>query len=245
METARPGAHEYEIQAELDYVFRQQGGDGPAYPSIVASGANACTLHYIDNNRRIGENDLLLVDAGGSYRFYAADITRTFPVSGRFTAEQRAIYEIVLAAQEQAIKMLKPGKTYQQAYNASVRVITEGLKDRGLLKGRVDDLIKEETYKSFYMHRLGHWIGLDVHDCGMYQQGKKSHRFEPGNVLTVEPGIYISPDTVPAAGQPAVAPQWQGIGVRIEDEVLITEDGHEVLTRGMPKSIDEVTRPSL
>ncbi len=240
LEVMRPGRYEYEIEAEIDYVFRKNGGDGSAYPSIVASGPNSCTLHYIANNRQVQKRDLLLIDAGCSYRFYNADITRTVPVSEKFTAEQKAIYEIVLAAQANAIEMLRPGKTYKQAYDAAVRTITEGLVDVGLLAGTVDDLIKEEKYKPYYMHRLGHWIGLDVHDCGLYQQGASSHRFEPGNVLTVEPGIYIGTDTKPAKGQPAIKPRWRGIGVRIEDDVLITAKGHEVLTEKLPKRIDEI-----
>jgi len=242
MEVAQPGTYEYQIQAEIDYVFREQGGDGPAYPSIVASGANGCILHYIENSRRLQENDLLLIDAGCSYRLYHADITRTFPVNGRFTPEQKALYEIVLAAQEQAIRKLKPGNSYKQAYDAAVRVITEGLVEVGLLKGTVKELIKEETYKPYFMHRLGHWIGLDVHDCGQYRHGKASHRMEPGNVLTVEPGIYIGPNTTPAQGQPAIASRWRGIGIRIEDDVLITESGNEVLTSGLPKAVDEISR---
>ena len=242
MEVARPGRLEYEIEAEIDYVFRSNGGDGPAYPSIVASGPNSCTLHYIDNSRRLEEGDLLLIDAAAAYRFYSADITRTFPVNGKFTVEQKAIYEIVLAAQEQAIKTLRPGKTYKQAYEAAVHIITEGLKDVGLLKGKVDDLIAEEKYKPYYMHRLGHWMGLDVHDCGSYQRGKGSHRLEPGNVLTVEPGIYIGPNTKPAKGQPAIEKRWRGIGVRIEDDVLITMKGHDVLTGKLAKKVADMER---
>jgi Xaa-Pro aminopeptidase len=242
LERMLPGCYEYEIEAEIDYVFRQKGGDGPAYPSIVASGPNSCTLHYIANNRQLQPNDVLLIDAGGSYHFYNADVTRTVPVSGRFTAEQKAIYEIVFAAQQKAIKALRPGRTYKQVYDVAVRTITEGLVELGLLAGNTETLIKEEKYKPYYMHRIGHWIGLDVHDCGLYKQGKSSHRFAPGNVLTVEPGIYIGSGTSPAEGQPEVHERWRGIGVRIEDDVLITKTGREVLTEKLPKRIDEIER---
>ena len=236
----RPGRHEYEIQAEIDYVFRRRGGDGPAYPSIVASGPNSCTLHYIDNTRQLQDQDVLVIDAGCAYHFYSADISRTLPVSGRFSPEQRTIYEIVLVAQRQAIAAIRPGRTYQDAFDAAIRTITEGLVDRGLLQGAVDDLIQGGAYKPFFMHRIGHWIGLDVHDCGRYRIGEASHCFEPGNVVTVEPGIYIGPATQPVEGQPAIDPRWRDIGVRIEDDVLVTADGNEVLTARLPKKLDEV-----
>lgn len=235
---AQVGRYEYEIQAEMERIFRVQGALGPAYPSIVASGPNACVLHYIDNTRQLQEDDLLLIDAGCSYGYYNADITRTFPVSGRFTAEQQHIYGIVLEAQQQAIAQIAPGVAYSRIHDTAVRVITEGLVDLGLLQGEVDELIKEEKYKPFYMHRTGHWLGLDVHDAGVYQCGEAGYPLQRGNVLTVEPGIYIGPGIKPAEGQPEVDERWLGIGVRIEDDVLVTTEGHEVLTAGVPK-VDE------
>jgi len=237
---AQTGCYEYEILAEIEYIFRKHGANGPAYPTIVASGPNSCILHYIENNRQLQDNDLLLIDAGCSYGYYNADITRTFPVGGKFTSEQRTIYEIVLEAQRKAIARVQPGNTYRSVYETAVRVITEGLVELGVLAGDIDELIKEEKYKPFYMHRIGHWIGLDVHDGGVYQHGETSKNFQPGNVLTVEPGIYIGPDAKTSEGQPEIGDRWRGIGVRIEDDVLVTSDGHEVLTAALPKSVMEV-----
>jgi len=237
---AQPGRYEYEIQAEMERIFRLRGGMGPAYPSIVASGANACVLHYIENNHLLQDNDLLLIDAGCAYSYYNADITRTFPVNGKFTSEQKALYEIVLSAQLQAIAQVQPGNPYNKIHDTAVRVLTEGLVDLGLLKGEIDKLIEEEKYKPFYMHRTGHWLGLDVHDVGVYQHGESAQILQPGQVLTVEPGLYIVPDTKPAEGQPEIDPRWSGIGIRIEDDVLVTAAGHEVLTAGVPKLIAEL-----
>jgi len=237
---AQPGRYEYEIQAEMERIFRLRGGMGPAYPSIVASGANACVLHYIENNHLLQDNDLLLIDAGCAYGYYNADITRTFPVNGKFTSEQKALYEIVLSAQLQAIAQVQPGNPYNKIHDTAVRVLTEGLVDLGLLKGEIDKLIEEEKYKPFYMHRTGHWLGLDVHDVGVYQHGESAQILQPGQVLTVEPGLYIVPDTKPAEGQPEIDPRWSGIGIRIEDDVLVTAAGHEVLTAGVPKLIAEL-----
>jgi len=234
-EIAKPGRYEYEIQAEMERIFRLRGGMGPAYPSIVASGANACVLHYIENNSLLQDNDLLLIDAGCAYGYYNADITRTFPVSGKFTTEQKALYEVVLSAQLQAIAQVQPGNPYNQVHDTAVRVLTEGLLELGFLKGEIDKLIEEEKYKPFYMHRTGHWLGLDVHDVGVYQHGEAAQILQPGQVLTVEPGLYIVPDTKPAEGQPEINPRWSGIGIRIEDDVLVTATGHEVLTAGVPK----------
>lgn len=234
-EFAKPGRYEYEIQAEMEHIFRLHGGNGFAYPSIVASGHNSCILHYVENDRQLQENDLLLIDAGCAYGYYNADITRTFPVSGQFTPEQKTIYEIVLEAQKQAIARVHPGQPYNQIHDTAVRVLVEGLLDIGLLSGDIDEIIKEEKYKPFYMHRTGHWLGLDVHDVGIYQNGEDSQNLQPGNVLTVEPGIYIGLDTKPAEGQPEIPDRWRGIGVRIEDDVLVTVDGHEVLTAGVLK----------
>ncbi|MCU0569078.1 MAG: aminopeptidase P N-terminal domain-containing protein [Oculatellaceae cyanobacterium Prado106] len=241
-EFARPGRYEYEVQAEMEHLFRLRGGMGPAYPSIVASGANACVLHYTENTRQMQNQDLLLIDAGCSYDYYNGDITRTFPVDGKFTPEQKAIYEIVLAAQLQAIAQVHPGKPYGQIHDAAVRVLVEGLLDLKLLTGDIEEIIKEEKYKPFYMHRTGHWLGLDVHDVGVYQQGEQPQNLAPGQVLTVEPGIYISPYIKPVEGQPEVDPRWHGIGIRIEDDVLVTAHGHEVLTEGVPKSVEEMER---
>lgn len=236
----RPGRYEYEVQAELEYIFRKQGALGPAYPSIVAAGANACILHYIENDQQMHDGDLLLIDAGCSYGYYNADITRTFPVGQRFTDEQRSLYRIVLEAQTQAIAQAQPGQPYRQIHDTAVRVLVEGLLDLGLLWGDIEEIIKEEKYKPFYMHRTGHWLGLDVHDVGVYQHGDTPHLLEAGQVFTVEPGLYISPTIQVAEGQPEVDERWRGIGIRIEDDLLMTPDGHEVLTAGIPKTIDEL-----
>jgi Xaa-Pro aminopeptidase len=239
-EFAQPGRYEYEVQAEMEHTFRLRGGMGPAYPSIVASGANACVLHYTENVRQMQDGELLLIDAGCAYDYYSADITRTFPVGGKFTLEQKTLYEIVLKAQLEAIAQVHPGNPYGQIHDTAVRVIVEGLMDLGLLQGDIEEIIKEEKYKPFYMHRTGHWLGLDVHDVGVYQHGETPHNLEPGQVLTVEPGIYIAPDIKPVEGQPEVDSRWRGIGIRIEDDVLVTSAGHEVLTAGVPKSVEEM-----
>ncbi len=233
-EFAKPGRYEYEIQAEIEHIFGMNGGTS-AYPSIVASGNNACVLHYIENNRQIQENDLLLIDAGCACNYYNADITRTFPISGKFTAEQQTIYDLVLQAQLQAISQVYPGNPYSKIHETAVRVLVEGLMDLKLLVGDIEEIIKEEKYKPFYMHRTGHWLGLDVHDAGVYQYGENSQVLQAGQVLTVEPGIYISPYIKPVEGQPEIPEKWRGIGVRIEDDVLVTVDNHEVLTAGVPK----------
>jgi Xaa-Pro aminopeptidase len=235
---ARPGCYEYEVQAEIEHTFRLRGAMGPAYPSIVASGANACVLHYTENTRQIQTGDLLLIDAGCAYDYYNSDITRTFPVSGKFTAEQKILYEIVLQAQLAAIAQVQPGNPYKQIHDTAVRVIVEGLMDLKLLQGNIEEIIKEEKYKPFYMHRTGHWLGLDVHDVGVYQHGETPHNLEPGQITTIEPGIYISPYIKPVEGQPEVDPRWHGIGIRIEDDVLVTATGHEVLTAGVPKGVE-------
>lgn len=237
-----PGRYEYEIQAEIEHHFLSQGALGPAYPSIVASGANACILHYTENRRQMQAQDLLLIDAGCSYGYYNADITRTFPVAGRFTPEQKILYELVLSAQEQAIAQVQVGQPYNLFHETAVRVLTAGLVELGLLVGEPEDLIKEEKYKPFYMHRTGHWLGLDVHDVGVYKQGQDWQLLQPGQVLTVEPGLYIAPDIRPAEGQPEVPASWRGIGIRIEDDVLVTPTGPEVLTRNVPKSVAAMER---
>lgn len=234
MQAARPGLHEYSLEAELDYEFRRGGARMSAYGSIVAAGRNTCILHYQDNNALLRDGDLVLIDAGCEIDCYASDITRTFPVSGTFSPEQRAIYEIVLQAQQAAFAEIAPGKHWNRAHEATVRVITEGLVRLGLLVGDVDELIAAEAHRGFYMHRAGHWLGLDVHDVGEYKVGGEWRVLEPGMALTVEPGIYISPhnDQVPK--------KWRGIGVRIEDDVVVTRTGCEILTSGVPKAIDEV-----
>jgi Xaa-Pro aminopeptidase len=235
-EMAQPGRYEYEIQAEMDYIFRKNGAQGPAYPSIVASGENACILHYTTNNRQMQDGELLLIDAGASYDYYNADITRTFPVGERFTEEQQILYDLVLKAQIAAIAQIQPNNPYNAFHDAAVKVLTEGLVSLGLLVGEVDKLIEEEKYKPFYMHRTGHWLGLDVHDAGFYKIGKEAWQLLGiGNVVTVEPGLYIGPDIKLAEDQPEVPARWRGIGIRIEDDVLVTATGHEVLTAAVPK----------
>jgi Xaa-Pro aminopeptidase len=219
----------------MERLFRLRGGNGPAYPSIVASGPNACILHYVENNRQLQENDLLLIDAGGSYGYYNGDITRTFPVTGTFTAEQKAIYDIVLTAQLKAIEQVKPGNEWSKIHDTAVRVLVEGLIDLGILVGDIEEIIKEEKYKPYYMHRTGHWLGLDVHDVGVYQFGEQSQILQAGQVLTVEPGLYFGGNIKPVEGQPELDERWRGIGIRIEDDVLVTNSGHEILTAGVPK----------
>jgi Xaa-Pro aminopeptidase len=241
-EFVQVGHYEYEIQAEIEHTFRLHGAMGPAYPSIVASGANTCVLHYIKNCRQIQENELLLIDAGCSYGYYNGDITRTFPVSRKFTGEQKAIYELVLEAQLKSIESVIPGKPYNEFHDKAVCILVQGLIDLGLLKGDLEEIIKEEKYKPFYMHKTGHWLGLDVHDVGIYKQGGGTWQLlESGHLLTVEPGIYISPNIKPTEGQPEIPERWHGIGIRIEDDVLVTKTGHEVLTAGVPKMIDEIS----
>ncbi|TCS72623.1 aminopeptidase P [Sulfuritortus calidifontis] len=233
MRATRPGRFEHEIEAELLYQFRRQGAEAPAYTSIVAGGANACVLHYVFNNQPLKAGDLLLTDAGAEYRGYAADITRTFPVSGRFTGAQRDAYEIVLAAQAAAIAQVAPGKSWQAPHEAALKVLTRGMVDLGLLKGEVDGLIESEAYKRFYMHRTGHWLGLDVHDAGEYKRAGVWRPLQPGMTLTVEPGLYIRPaDDVPKT-------LWN-IGIRIEDDALVTENGCEILTHGVPKAVTQI-----
>ncbi len=234
MAFCRPGQHEYELEAELAHEFASAGARHLAYPSIVGSGANACTLHYVDNDAVMRDGEMVLIDAGCELEYYAADVTRTFPVNGRFSREQRALYEIVLQAQLAAIAAIKPGNNWNEPHDASVRVITEGLLDLGLLKGALKRQIERETYREFYMHRVGHWLGLDVHDVGDYRVGDEWRQLEPGMVMTVEPGIYISPHNS------KVARKWRGIGIRLEDDVLVTADGCDVLSAAVPKTIDDI-----
>jgi Xaa-Pro aminopeptidase len=242
LEIRQPGRYEYEIQAEMEHLFRLRGGLGPAYPSIVASGANSCILHYTENDRQMQDGELLLVDAGCSYGYYNSDITRTYPVGNKFTEEQRILYELVLKAQLAAIEQVQSGSAWNQFHEAAVRVIVEGLMALGLLQGEMETIIKEEKYKPFFMHGTGHWLGLDVHDSGVRQIGETWQTFQPGHVVTVEPGIYIRPDFKPAEGQPEVPERWRGIGIRIEDDVLVTSTGNEILTAAVPKSLDAMER---
>lgn len=234
MQACRAGLHEFSLEAELDYEFRKGGAKMPAYGSIVAAGRNGCILHYQENDAPLKDGDLVLIDAGCEIDCYASDITRTFPVSGVFSAEQKAIYELVLKSQKAAFAEIAPGKHWNQAHEATVRVITEGLVELGLLKGEVEQLIDSEAYKVFYMHRAGHWLGMDVHDVGEYKVGGQWRVLEPGMALTVEPGIYI------AADNQSVAKKWRGIGVRIEDDVVVTKQGCEILTNGVPKTVGEI-----
>lgn len=238
----KPGLYEYELQAEMERLFRLRGGLGPAYPSIVASGENACILHYTENTRQMQDGDLLLIDAGCSYDYYNSDITRTFPVGDKFTEEQRILYELVLKAQLAAIEQVQPGNPWKQFHETAVRVITEGLLELGLLQGDLEEVIKEAKYKPFFMHGTGHWLGLDVHDIGGRKTGDNWYSFAPGQVITVEPGIYIRPDFQPAEGQPEVPDRWRGIGIRIEDDVLVTATGNEILTAAVPKSVEAMER---
>ncbi|MBK4989492.1 Xaa-Pro aminopeptidase [Pseudomonas sp. S36] len=234
IQACRAGLYEYSLEAELDYVFRKGGAKMPAYGSIVAAGRNGCILHYQQNDALLKDGDLVLIDAGCEIDCYASDITRTFPVSGRFSPEQKAIYELVLKAQAAAFAEIAPGKHWNHAHEATVRVITEGLVELGLLEGEVQALIDSEAYRAFYMHRAGHWLGMDVHDVGDYKVGGEWRVLEPGMALTVEPGIYIGADNQ------AVARKWRGIGVRIEDDVVVTRQGCEILTSGVPRTVAEI-----
>jgi Xaa-Pro aminopeptidase len=227
------GKYEYEIEAELLYEFRRQGAQAPAYTSIVAGGANACVLHYIQNDAQLRAGDLLLIDAACELHGYAADITRTFPVNGKFSAVQKDIYQLVLAAQLAAIDMVRPGNNWDMPHQAALRVLVEGLIDLNLCQGSPDEVMETESYKRFYMHRTGHWLGLDVHDAGEYKQAGQWRKLVPGMTLTVEPGCYIRPaEDVPEC--------FWNIGIRIEDDVAVTSTGCEVLTQAVPKSVAEI-----
>jgi Xaa-Pro aminopeptidase len=233
MRFCHPGRMEYEVMAELLHEFNRHGADISYHP-IVGAGPNSCVLHYRDNNARMNDGDLLLVDAGCEFGYYASDITRTYPVSGRYGGEQRAIYEVVLEAQQAAIAKVKPGNHWNEPHDAAVRAITHGLKRVGLLKGSLASLIRTGAYRQFFMHRTGHWLGMDVHDVGDYKVGDEWRVFEPGMVLTVEPGIYIP------AGSRGVPKKFWNVGVRIEDDVVVTRSGCELLTDGVPKDPDAI-----
>ena len=233
MRTVRPGSREYELQAEIECVFRRHDAV-PAYASIVGAGANACVLHYVANNGQARDGELVLVDAGAEYRGYAADITRTFPVSGRFSKPQRALHDLVGAAQAAALEQARPGVAYEAGHHAAVATLTEGLLRLGLLKGKLEKNIADGHYKRFYRHKTGHWLGLDVHDVGEYRIDGDSRLLEPGMVFTIEPGLYVSPDDT------SVDAKWRGIGIRTEDDVLVTRGAPKVLTGKLARSADEI-----
>ncbi len=234
MQTAKAGLFEYQVEAELLYYCAQNGLRATAYPSIVAAGHNACTLHYTSNHSTLKDGDLLLIDAGAECDHYAADITRTFPVSGYFSEAQKTLYQLVLDAQLAALEKIHPGALWIEFHDAAVEVLSQGLLDLGLVNGRLKTVIKKEKYKPFYPHRTGHWLGMDVHDVGDYKIDGQWRPLQPGMVLTVEPGLYIPADCK------EVDKKWRGIGIRIEDAVLVTKNGHDVLTAGVPKTIAEI-----
>ena len=238
MQTVQPDMMEYALEAEVLYVI-QKNGCQTAYNSIVGGGANGCILHYVENNQPLKDGDLVLIDAGAELDHYAADITRTFPVNGKFSPEQKALYELVLKAQLAAIDVILPGSHYRLPHEIAVSILTQGLVELGLLKGNVDELIAAEGYRQFYMHGTGHWLGMDVHDVGSYKVAKQGNEatwrpYAAGMVVTVEPGLYIAPD------DHTVEARWRGIGIRIEDDVLVTAFGNEVLTREVPKTVEEI-----
>ena len=236
MIAGRPGVFEHELEAIINYTFRKRGASGPGYTSIVGAGENATILHYIENRCAIADGDLVLIDAGGEYDYYTADITRTFPANGKFSPVQRRVYEIVLSVQERAIAMVRPGATIEQIHDATVKWLTEGMIALGLLTGTVDERIADLSYKKFYMHGTSHWLGMDVHDVGAYTHGRDgaARPLAPGMVLTIEPGLYI------AADAPDVPEELRGIGIRIEDDILVTEGGNENLTAACPKSVADI-----
>jgi Xaa-Pro aminopeptidase len=234
MQAGKPGAWEYELEAILDHTFRRQGGTGAGYTSIVAAGDNANILHYIENDQQVADGDLVLIDAGCEVGFYTADVTRTWPANGRFSDAQRAVYQAVLDAQLACIEATRPGATFMEVHDVAIRKLTEGMVALGLLEGEVDSLIEEEAFKKYYMHGTSHWLGLDVHDVGAYAMDGSSRVLKPGMLLTIEPGLYIPADDEDAPEH------LRGIGVRIEDDVLVVEGGHEVITAGIPKTVAEV-----
>mgnify|MGYP001627787462 FL=1 len=234
MKACKPGMMEYQLQAEIEHECMMAGSPWPAYPAIVGSGDNACILHYIENTAKIQDGDLVLIDAGCELEYYASDITRTFPANGHFSTEQRAIYDLVLKAQYASIEAVRPGQPWIAPHEATVRVLVEGLVELGLLDGNVDDLISSNAYAPFFMHKTGHWLGMDVHDVGDYKVGGEWRVMEPGMVMTIEPGLYISPHNT------NVEERWRGIGVRIEDDVVVTRDGCEVLTQDVVKDPSDI-----
>jgi Xaa-Pro aminopeptidase len=235
MSVCEPGMMEYELEAEFLHEFARHGA-ACSYSPIVAAGANACVLHYTANNAELKDGDLVLIDAGCEYELYASDVTRTFPVNGEYTEPQRALYEVVYAASEAAIERASPGNHWNDPHDAAVKEITRGLRDLGILKGRLPSLVKAGAYRPFFMHKTGHWLGMDVHDVGDYKVAEDWRLLEPGMVMTIEPGIYISPD------ERGVAKRWRGIGIRLEDDVHVTKRGPQVLTAGLPATAEEIQR---
>lgn len=234
MQAAKAGVYEYQLEADILHEFARSGARNPAYNSIVGGGDNGCILHYVENQDVLNDGDLVLIDAGCELDYYAADITRTFPVNGSFSKEQKALYQLTLDAQQAAIDVIKPGNHWNEPHEASVRTITAGLIELGLLQGELEALIEGENYKEFYMHRIGHWLGMDVHDVGDYKVGGEWRVLEPGMCMTVEPGIYVAPDNI------QVESKWRGIGIRIEDDIVITKEGCDILTKDVPKSVQAI-----
>ena len=234
MTYCRPGMMEWQVEAEMEYECAKAGARHQAYPAIVGGGANGCVLHYIENKDELRDGDLLLIDAGCEFEFYASDITRTFPVNGRFSVEQKALYELVLKAQLAAIEKVRPGNHWNDPHMAAVKVIAKGLVELGILKGQLSTVIKNESYRKFYMHRTGHWLGMDVHDVGDYKIDGEWRLLEPGMALTIEPGLYIP------AGTKGVAKKWWDIGIRIEDDLVVTKEGYDILSKDAPKSVAEI-----
>lgn len=233
MQTVKPNMMEYALEAELNYIFGKNGCV-PAYNSIVGGGENACILHYVENNKPLKDGDLVLIDAACEYEFYASDITRTFPVNGKFSPEQKALYNIVLDAQLAAIDATRIGNHYKYPHEVAVKILTQGLVDLGLLSGNVDELVESEAFRQFFMHGTGHWLGMDVHDVGAYKTGEDWRAYEAGMVVTVEPGLYVAPD------DETVDAKWRGIGIRIEDDIVVTENGPLVLTKNVVKTVEEI-----
>ncbi|MCM1958057.1 Xaa-Pro aminopeptidase [Acinetobacter modestus] len=233
MQNVKPDMMEYALEAELNYIFGKNGCV-PAYNSIVGGGENACILHYVENNKPLKDGDLVLIDAACEYEFYASDITRTFPVNGKFSPEQKALYNIVLDAQLAAIDATRIGNHYKYPHELAVKILTQGLVDLGLMSGNVDELVESEAFRQFFMHGTGHWLGMDVHDVGAYKTGEDWRAYEAGMVVTVEPGLYIAPD------DETVDAKWRGIGIRIEDDIVVTENGPLVLTKNVVKTVDEI-----
>jgi len=233
MQTVKPGMMEYALEAELNYIFGKNGCV-PAYNSIVGGGANGCILHYVENDKELKDGDLVLIDAAAEYQLYASDITRTFPINGKFSPEQKALYELVLKAQLAAIDAVRVGNSYKQPHHIAVRIMVEGLVELGLMKGDIEEIIRTESFRKFYMHGTGHWLGMDVHDVGSYKIDGVWRAYEEGMVVTVEPGLYIAPD------DETVDAKWRGIGIRIEDDVVATENGPLVLTAAVVKSVEDI-----
>ena len=233
MQTVRPGMMEYALEAEINYIFGKNGCV-PSYNSIVGGGANGCILHYVENDKELNDGDLVLIDAACEYQLYASDITRTFPVNGKFSPEQKALYELVLKAQLAAINAVRVGNSYKEPHHVAVRIMVEGLLELGLMQGNIEDIIRTESFRQFYMHGTGHWLGMDVHDVGSYKIDGEWRAYEEGMVVTVEPGLYIAPD------DETVDAKWRGIGIRIEDDVVATANGPLVLTKNVVKTVEDI-----